>query len=165
MLLLLSHFSRTWLCVTPWTVARQAPLSMGFSRQEHWSGLPCPRPGDLPNPGMEPGSPALQVDSLPRKWVTKEALRVYGVGRAVHLNEPPPVLRLLKSTLSGDFRPGFKSSHWHFWPVRWACLLEVNAIILVWLLAFRFCLPFCVITDSNPFHFKMFPNLGQELYG
>ena len=36
---------------TPWTVARQAPLSMGFSRQEHWSGLPCPSPGDLPNPG------------------------------------------------------------------------------------------------------------------
>ena len=44
--------------VTPWTVARQAPLSMGFSRQEHWSGLPCPPPGDLPDPEMEPWSPA-----------------------------------------------------------------------------------------------------------
>ena len=44
------------LFVTPWTVARQAPLSMGFSRQEYWSGLPCPPPGDLPNPGMEPTS-------------------------------------------------------------------------------------------------------------
>ena len=44
---------------TPWTVARQAPLSMGFSRQEYWSGLPFPSPGDLPDPGIEPGSPAL----------------------------------------------------------------------------------------------------------
>ena len=48
-----------------WTVARQAPLSMGFSRQEYWSGLPFPSPGDLPNPGIEPISPALQADSLP----------------------------------------------------------------------------------------------------
>ena len=59
------------LCRPPWTVALQAPLSMGFSRQEYWSGLPCPSPGDLPDPRMEPGSPALQKDSLlsksPRK--------------------------------------------------------------------------------------------------
>ena len=50
---------------TPGTVASQAPLSMGFSRQEYWSGLPFPSPGDFPNPGLEPRSPALQVDSLP----------------------------------------------------------------------------------------------------
>ena len=50
--------------MTPWTVAHRAPLSMGFSRQEYWSGLPCPSPGDLPNPGVESRSPALQVDSL-----------------------------------------------------------------------------------------------------
>ena len=48
-----------------WTVAHQAPLSMGFSRQEYWSGLPFPSPGDLPNPEIEPGSPASQADSLP----------------------------------------------------------------------------------------------------
>ena len=47
-----------------WTVAHQAPLSMGFSRQEHWSGLPRPPPGDLPHPGIEPASPVFQVDSL-----------------------------------------------------------------------------------------------------
>ena len=47
-----------------WTVARQAPLSMGVSRQEYWSGLPCPPPEDLPSPGIEPGSPALQENSL-----------------------------------------------------------------------------------------------------
>ena len=50
---------------TPWTVGRQAPLSMGFSRQEYWSGLPFPSPGDLPDPGIEHGSPAWQADSLP----------------------------------------------------------------------------------------------------
>ena len=56
--------SRVQLFATPWTVARQAPLSMGFSKQEYWSGLPFPSPGDLPNPGIEPGSPALQADAL-----------------------------------------------------------------------------------------------------
>ena len=50
---------------TPWTVAYQAPLPMGFSRQEYWSGLPFPSPGDLLNPGIEPGSPTLQTDALP----------------------------------------------------------------------------------------------------
>ena len=53
------------LFATLWNVAHQAPLSMGFSRQEHWSGLPCCPPGDLPDPGIEPVSPALQVDSSP----------------------------------------------------------------------------------------------------
>ena len=53
------------LFVTPWTVADQAPQSLEFSRQEYWSGLPFPSLGDLPNPGIEPGSPALQADSLP----------------------------------------------------------------------------------------------------
>ena len=58
----------TLLCrlfATPWTIAHQAPLSMGFSRQEYCSGLPFPSPGNLPDPGIEPGSPALQVDYLP----------------------------------------------------------------------------------------------------
>ena len=55
----LSCFSHIQLFNILWSVARQAPLSMGFSRQEYWSGLPCPPPGDLPHPGMEPTSPAL----------------------------------------------------------------------------------------------------------
>ena len=50
---------------TPWTVAYQAPPFMGFSRQEYWSGVPFPSPGDLPNPGIKPESPALQADALP----------------------------------------------------------------------------------------------------
>ena len=53
---MLSHFSRVQLFATLWTVACQAPLSMGFSRQEYWSELPCPPPGDLPKPGIEPMS-------------------------------------------------------------------------------------------------------------
>ena len=61
---MLSHFSCVQLFVTPWTVACQAPLSMGYSRQEYWNGLPFPLPGNLPDPGTEPGSPALQADPL-----------------------------------------------------------------------------------------------------
>ena len=57
--------SRVHLFVTLWTVVCQAPLSVGSSRQESWSGLSFPPPGDLPNPGIEPASPALQEDSLP----------------------------------------------------------------------------------------------------
>ena len=65
---LLSHFSHIQLFETLWNVAHQALLSVGFSRQEYWSGLPCPAPGYIPDPGVEPASlmfPALQADSLP----------------------------------------------------------------------------------------------------
>ena len=54
---MLSHFNHVQLFATPWTIALQAPLSMQFSRQEYWSGLPFPPPGDLPNPGIKPVSP------------------------------------------------------------------------------------------------------------
>ena len=56
--------SNVWLFATLWTVAYQAPPSMGFSRQDYWSGLPFPSPGDLLNPGIKPGSPALEADAL-----------------------------------------------------------------------------------------------------
>ena len=59
-----SSLSRVQLFVTLWTVAHQAPLSREFSRQENWSGLPITSPGDLPDPGIEPGSAALQAESL-----------------------------------------------------------------------------------------------------
>ena len=61
----MKSLTRVRLFVTPWTAAYQAPPSMGFSRQECWSGLPFPSPGDLPDPGIEPWSPALQADALP----------------------------------------------------------------------------------------------------
>ena len=60
----MKSLSRVRLFATLWTVAYQAPPSMGFSRQEYWSGLPFPSPGDLPNPGIEPRSPALEADAL-----------------------------------------------------------------------------------------------------
>ena len=59
---------------TLWIVAHQAPLSMGFSREEYWSGLPFPSPGDFPDPGIEPGSLALQADSLPTELPGKTYL-------------------------------------------------------------------------------------------
>ena len=61
----LSRFSCVQLCATPWILACQAPLSMGFFRQEYWNGLPCPPPGDLPNPEIKPVASAFQADSLP----------------------------------------------------------------------------------------------------
>ena len=63
--------SRVRLFVTPWTVTHQVPQSMEFSRQEYWSGLPFPSPGNLPNPVIEPGSPALQADTLPSEPLGK----------------------------------------------------------------------------------------------
>ena len=62
-----SH-SRVQLFVALWTVAHQPPLALGFSRQEYWSGLPVPSPGDLPDPGIKPGSPALLADALKASW-------------------------------------------------------------------------------------------------
>ena len=61
---IISSFSHVQLFVILWTVAYQASPSMGFSRQEYWSGLPFPSPGDLPDPGIEPGSPTLKADAL-----------------------------------------------------------------------------------------------------
>ena len=70
---LLGH---VWLFVTPWTVIDQPPLSMGFSRQEYWSGLPFPSPGDLPNPGIEPESNCIAGRRF-TIWATREALSAY----------------------------------------------------------------------------------------
>ena len=61
----MKSLSRVRLFATPWTVAYQAPPTIEFSRQEYWSGVPFPSPGDLPDPGIEPRSPALQTDTLP----------------------------------------------------------------------------------------------------
>ena len=80
------------LFATSWTVAHQAPLSMRFSREEYWSGLPCPSPGDLPDPGIEPRFPALQVDSLlfepPGGSLAESTLRiVHSSGRDAHASD------------------------------------------------------------------------------
>ena len=70
-LCVLSHFNRVRLCVTPWTVAHQAPLSMGFSRQEYWTGLLFPSLGYLPDPGIEP--PSLMSPALAGRFFTIRA--------------------------------------------------------------------------------------------
>ena len=77
--------------MTAWTVAHQAPLSMGFSRQEYWSGLPFPSPGDLPDPGIKPKSSAWQADSGPEPPGKSED--------KYHINETSPInaLALMKA--------------------------------------------------------------------
>ena len=80
---MLSHFSRVQLSVTPWTIARQAPLSMGFSRQEHWSGLPYPPPGFIPNPGVKPVS--LMSPALTDGFFTTEKWYVWKIHRNTRL--------------------------------------------------------------------------------
>ena len=77
--------SRVRLLATPWTVAYQVSLSMGFSRQEYWSGLPFPSPGDLPDPGIEPRSPAMQADALPSEPLGKPQI-VYAKIKILHKN-------------------------------------------------------------------------------
>ena len=84
-----SHFSHVRFFATPWTIARQAPLSVGFSRQEYWIGLPFPSLGDPPNPEIEPGSPALQADSLPLNHL-KERSR----GKRAKPSEPKLLYRV-----------------------------------------------------------------------
>ena len=96
---LLCTLSCVRLFVTPWTVAHQAPLSMGFSRQEYWSGLPFPIPGDLPDPRIEPMSRLLhwQADSSPlTPWTSA---RVRYCLHALALKRPHSLREFLKSCL------------------------------------------------------------------
>ena len=91
---------------TTWTVFFQAPLSMGFSRQEYWSGVPFPSPGDLPNPGIKPESPTLQADSLP-------------------LSHQGSLFNLVE--LASNIKD-YASKCWSIWPC-----LECNAYFIIWL--------------------------------
>ena len=83
--------SRIRLFVTPWTVTYQAPPFMGFSRQEYWSGLPFPSPGDLPDTGIEPWSPILQADALtsepPGKSLTEGHLNCFQFGTVLNMSD------------------------------------------------------------------------------
>ena len=89
-------FSRIWLSATQWTVAHQAPMSMGFSRQEYWTGLPFPSSGGLPNPGIQVGSPTLRADSL-LFWVTRESWH-YVLGNT--LGWPKSLFRFFSSHIT-----------------------------------------------------------------
>ena len=86
---------------TPWSVACQAPLSVGFSRQEYWNGLPFPSPGDLPNPGGKPRSTALQADSLLTELQGKHSTKCFHFNSAkktFRVITPGTVLMLMKTT-------------------------------------------------------------------
>ena len=104
----MKSLSRVQLFATPWTVAYQAPRSMGFFRQEYWSGLPFPSPGDLPDPGTEPrswtesGSLTLHADALPSKSPGKQKLRTKGhlkLGIWVHLPQDTIYIHLINILL------------------------------------------------------------------
>ena len=88
--------SRVLLFATPWTVAYQSPQSMKFCRQEYWSGLPFPSPGDLPDRGIEPGSPALEADTL-----TSEPL-----GKILSISKENPHMILVGFVLNGQVNLG-----------------------------------------------------------
>ena len=110
---------RVWLFVTPWTVARQARLSMEFSRQEYWSGLPFPAPGDLPDPGTEPRSPALLVDSLPTEPPGKPIIKGYILNWVISFFKwtgdlvfKKLLVELLLGTLHSKVFTGFFTQSW-----------------------------------------------------
>ena len=96
--------------VTPWTLTCQVPLPMGFSRQEYWSGLPFPAPGDLPNPGIEPGSPALQAYSLPTELWEKSVKPL-----VVQLNWSDFVYKTSAWGQDSTPSPIFPSTGWPLW--------------------------------------------------
>ena len=82
--------SRVQLFATQWSVAYEAPQSMGFSRQEYWSGLPFPSPGDLPDPGIKPRSPTLQGDALPSEPPGKIMLKILRARLQQYVNHEHP---------------------------------------------------------------------------
>ena len=96
--------------MTPWTVACQAPLSVEFSRQEYWSGLPFPTPGDLPDPRIEPGSSVLQADSLLSEPPWWESLVGERVGEAVEINKIVQI-KLAKWELQGVMQEMNQGGH------------------------------------------------------
>ena len=100
-----------WLFATPQTVAHQAPLSMGFSRQEYWSGLPCPPPGDLPDPRMEPVS--LMSPASAGRFITTSATRLYSkhsaAAAAKSLQSCPTLCDLIDSSPPGSAIPGIQA--------------------------------------------------------
>ena len=102
------------LSATSWTLAHQAPLFMGFFRQEYWSGLPFPPPGDLPDPGFElvsPVSPALQLDSLPTEPSRKPLNKAKSQPKQMYRTRPLTQTSQKPSCLSSPSQPHFQRGH------------------------------------------------------
>ena len=120
--------SHVRLFVTQWTVAYQAPLSKGFSRQEYWSGLPFPSLGDLPDPGIEPRSPTLQADALtsepPGKIIdTRDASKVAAAAAAKSLQSCRTLCDPIDSTPPGAPVPGILQAR----TLEWVAISFSNA--------------------------------------
>ena len=120
----LSHFRCVQLFVTPWTVAGQVPLSMGFSRQEHWSGLSWPPPGGLPDPGIAPAS--LTSSALAGGFLTTRA------AWEAHHHNPTPVLLPRPEPKSYSL-----NNNWHISWQAWAVSVVLLCLHIMWLVAFR----------------------------
>ena len=110
---MLSRSRHGQLCATLWTVASQAPLSVGFSRQEYWSGLPFPSPGELPHPGIQPRLPALLADAL--------LTELHAAAAAKSLQSRPTLCDPIDSSPPGSPVPGILQAriiclhlHFHF---------------------------------------------------
>ena len=134
---MLSHFSRIGLSVTPWTVACQAPLSMGFSRHEYWRGLSFPSPGDLPDPGIKPASPISPV--LAGRFFTTSATREAHLYSSFWLLVP---LRYIVIIITLEFwfsnfclikSQGILGSSFLMTSITWNC---VTAVFLMWDVSF-----------------------------
>ena len=135
--------SRAQLFATPWTIARQAPLSVGSSREEYWSGLPFPSPRDLPDPGIKPRSPALQVDSLPSGPTGKPTYPKYAAAAAKSLQSCPTLCDPIDSSPPGSPVPGILqartlewvaisfSNAWK-WKVKVKSLNHVQLLVTPW---------------------------------
>ena len=125
----MKSLSRVWLFQTPWTVARQASPSMGFSRQEYWSGLPFPSPGDLPDPGIKTRVSCMKADSLLSEQTGDPLKKNYFLKREKALNQPnlKKILLLLLSLVFSEWiktapscepvGPGFDKDY-SVWSVR-----------------------------------------------
>ena len=118
-------FNHVWLFVTPWTVARQAPLSVGFSRQEYWSGMPFPPPGDIPDPGIEPEYPAFPSleGMFFTSWATREALIHNAAAAAKSLQSCPTLCDPIDGSPPGSPVPGILQAR----TVEWVSISFSNA--------------------------------------
>ena len=130
--------SRVWLFATPWTVAYQAPPSMGFSRQECWSGLPLPSPGEFSDPGIEPGSPTLQADALPSEPPGKLMYSIAAAAKS--LQSCPTLCDPIDGSPPGSPIPGILQARTLGWVAisfsnAWKWKVKVKSFSHVWLLA------------------------------
>ena len=119
----MKSLSHVRLFATPWTVAYQASPSMGFSRQEYWSGLPFPSPGDLPNPGIEPGSPALQTDALSSEPLGKPDVQYAAAAAAKSLQSCPTLCDPIDGSPPGSPVPGILQTR----TLEWVAISFSNA--------------------------------------